>query len=115
MNPVMRFFLGHTVEQGLLGDAPVWNRDRPLGVLAGDEGFGVGRLFGFLGEEGDGTVSVSETRLPGAEDFVVLPVGHMGMLFSQRVVEQTDSFLRNARFIQGAGPITTKDDLPVNG
>ena len=105
MNPVLRFFLGQTAEQGLLGGVPAWKGDRPLGVIAGNYGLGVGRLFGCQSNECDGTVAVSETRLPGADDFVVLPVSHMGMLFSRRVIEQTDSFLKNAKFNQGAGTI----------
>jgi hypothetical protein len=41
---------------------------------------------------------VSETRLPGAADHIVLHVSHMGMLVSPRVARETGSFLRDGRF-----------------
>ena len=49
-------------------------------------------------EENDGTVAVSETRMPGATDHIVLPVSHLGMLLSARVARETGSFLTAGRF-----------------
>ncbi|HEV2286271.1 MAG TPA: hypothetical protein VGR80_09525, partial [Steroidobacteraceae bacterium] len=49
-------------------------------------------------EENDGTVAVSETRLPGATDHIVLPVSHLGMLVSARVAHETGRFLTEGRF-----------------
>jgi len=51
-----------------------------------------------LPEENDGTVAVSETRMPGATDHIVLPVSHLGMLLSARVARETGSFLTQGRF-----------------
>ena len=46
----------------------------------------------------DGTVSVDETRLKGATDFITLPVSHTGMLISARVATQVVTFLRSGKF-----------------
>jgi hypothetical protein len=48
--------------------------------------------------DNDGTVAVSETRLPGATDFITMPVGHMGLLMSARVARETCQFLKEGRF-----------------
>ena len=63
-----------------------------LGELAADDVLVRGE------EECDGTVGVSETRLPGATDHIVLPVSHMGLLVSPRVARETGLFLQNGRF-----------------
>ncbi len=75
-----------------------WNGARELGVIAGDLARGMGRLLGALPKPNDGTVTVAETRLPGATDHIVLPVTHLSMLWSAEVAEQVVSFLRDGRF-----------------
>ncbi|MCG8428459.1 MAG: alpha/beta hydrolase [Chromatiales bacterium] len=105
INPVMRLLLGNTTERGLLGDAPSWQGDRDLGVIAGERGIGVGSVIGGLSGSHDGTVAVAETRLPGATDFCTLRVGHFDMLFSRAVARQTMQFLRQGRFDGGSGAI----------
>ncbi len=75
-----------------------WDGSRDLGVIAGDLGFGLGRLVGRLGGPSDGTVLIDETRLPGASDQVVLRVSHTGMLFSAVVATQAGAFFRTGRF-----------------
>ncbi len=70
-----------------------------VGVIAGNVAVGIGRLLGPLEKPNDGVVSVAETRLPGVTDHVVLPVTHLGLVFSPRVAEQTASFLRYGRFV----------------
>jgi len=75
-----------------------WTHTRPLGIVAGNHPIGFGQLLARFGEENDGTVSVSETRMPGATDHVVLPVSHMGMLISSRVAYETGFFLTNGHF-----------------
>jgi pimeloyl-ACP methyl ester carboxylesterase len=112
--PLLHHLLGRTTDQGLLGDAPAWRRSRPLGVIAGNSGMGIGRFFGCLDGPCDGTVAVAETRLAGADDFCTLPVGHMGMLFSREVAKQTEKFLETARFEQGSGPISSSPQVPEN-
>ena len=75
-----------------------WTFGRPLGIVAGSQPVGLGQFLAGFDEECDGTVGVSETRLPGASDHIVLPVSHMGMLVSPRVARETGLFLRDGRF-----------------
>jgi pimeloyl-ACP methyl ester carboxylesterase len=75
-----------------------WTFERPLGIIAGTQALGLGQFLAGFDEECDGTVGVSETRLPGATDHIVLPVSHMGMLVSPRVARETGLFLTNGRF-----------------
>ena len=46
----------------------------------------------------DGTVSVEETRLPGAKQHIVMPVSHTGMLLSAPVAHEVGNFLANGHF-----------------
>ena len=101
----LRPLLGRSLSQGLSGDVPGWRGGRDLGVIAGVHGIGIGRVLGGLQGENDGTVSLQETRLPGASDFCVLPVDHMGMVLSRLVAAQVCSFLSNGRFDGGEGPV----------
>jgi pimeloyl-ACP methyl ester carboxylesterase len=75
-----------------------WNGARDLGVIAGDLGFGFGRLVGTLGGPSDGTILVEETELEGTADRLVLRVSHTGMLFSAAVARAAGAFLRTGRF-----------------
>ncbi len=75
-----------------------WEIDRQLGIVAGTRRVGLGHFFTTLDGDHDGTVSVTETRLPGATDFITMPVGHMGLLVSTRVAHETGRFLREGRF-----------------
>ncbi|HEY0766786.1 MAG TPA: alpha/beta hydrolase [Steroidobacteraceae bacterium] len=75
-----------------------WAHARPLGIVAGSQPLGVGQLLADFAEENDGTVAVSETRMPGATDHIVLPVSHLGMLLSARVARETGLFLTQGRF-----------------
>lgn len=95
---VTRWTLGHSVEHGLLGDRPVWLRCRDLGVIAGTLPLGAGMLVGGLEVPHDGTVSVEETYLGGASDFIMLPVSHQGLLLSGEVAMQVITFLRAGKF-----------------
>jgi len=80
------------------GGCSPWNGATELGIIAGDVPLGFGRLLGGLEKPNDGTVAVSETRLPGATDHVVLHCTHMSMLWSPTVAEHVVRFLRNGRF-----------------
>jgi pimeloyl-ACP methyl ester carboxylesterase len=75
-----------------------WTFDRPLGIIAGSQSIGLGQFVAGFEEESDGTVAVSETRLPGAADHITLHVSHMGMLVAPRVARETGAFLRDGRF-----------------
>ena len=75
-----------------------WAHARPLGIIAGRQPIGFGRLFARFSEPNDGTVAVRETHMPGATDTIVLPVSHLGMLVSARVARETGTFLTHAGF-----------------
>jgi hypothetical protein len=70
----------------------------PVGVLAGTRSVGLGRIVPSLPQPNDGVVSVAETRLPGAADFITLPVAHSEMLASRACAAQIVSFLETGRF-----------------
>lgn len=70
-----------------------------VGVLAGTRGVGLGRLVPGLACPNDGVVAVAETRLPGATDFIALPVAHSEMLASRRCAAQIAAFLQTGRFL----------------
>jgi pimeloyl-ACP methyl ester carboxylesterase len=75
-----------------------WTHERALGIVAGSQRLGLGQFVAHFAEENDGTIAVSETRLPGATDHIVLPVSHLGMLLSARVAHETGLFLTQGHF-----------------
>lgn len=91
--------MGHSVAQELLQPHERrWSHARPLGIIAGTQPIGFGQLLADFHEDNDGTIAVSETRLPGATDHLVLPVSHLGLLLSARVAHETGLFLTQGRF-----------------
>ncbi|HEX6995003.1 MAG TPA: alpha/beta hydrolase [Gammaproteobacteria bacterium] len=80
------------------GGCEAWSGATELGIIAGDVPLGGGRLLGGLEKPHDGTVSVSETRLPGATEHIVLHCTHMSMLWSPVVAKHVVHFLRDGRF-----------------
>lgn len=75
-----------------------WDSERQLGIIAGTQPLGFGQILARFEEDCDGTIGVSETRLPGATDHITLPVSHLGMLVSVRVARETGIFLQEGRF-----------------
>lgn len=98
-----RWLIGRSANEGLLGAGPVWNSWRDIGIISGTMPVGIGLLSGRLPSPHDGTVSVSETVLHGATDFISLPVTHTGLLYSTKVAQQTITFLRAGKFGDEAG------------
>ena len=97
--PLGKKIMGMTVGQELMTPRDrQWKGPRDLGVIAGDVGFGLGRLVGTLGGPSDGTILIEETKIDGAADRVVLRVSHTGMLFSALVARAAGAFLRTGRF-----------------
>ncbi|HET6655392.1 MAG TPA: alpha/beta fold hydrolase [Gammaproteobacteria bacterium] len=84
---------------------PVWQFAPALGVLAGEQSVGLGRLVARFNGPNDGTVAVAETAIDGASDGITLNVGHMSMLASPAVADQVARFLRDGRF---APPLPAK-------
>jgi pimeloyl-ACP methyl ester carboxylesterase len=75
-----------------------WSHEREIGIIAGTQPLSFGRLVVSFDEPNDGTVAVSETRLPGATAHLTLPVNHSGMLLSARVAHEVGQFLEHGRF-----------------
>jgi pimeloyl-ACP methyl ester carboxylesterase len=103
--PLFSSLIGRIVHDELVWprDARQWRCPRELGVIAGTRPLGLGRFFARFDEDCDGTIGVSETRLPGHTAHVTLPVSHMGMLASADVARQVGEFLDQGRFSVAAG------------
>ncbi len=72
--------------------------DVEIGVISGSRSLGLGRLIPGLLRPNDGVVSVVETQLPQARDFVTLPVTHSQMLVSRACADEVAAFLRTGSF-----------------
>lgn len=95
--------LGRCVAEELLAARERrWTIDRPLGVIAGTRALGLAPIIARMpGEDrlaNDGTVAVSETRMPGATDHITVRASHLGLLMSARVARETSLFLREGHF-----------------
>ena len=103
-NAVARFRYGRALmgpavgEELLYSHERVWSHPRALGIIAGNQSLSLSRLVVEFDEANDGTVAVSETRLPGARAHLVLPVSHSGMLLSARVAHEVGQFLEYGHF-----------------
>jgi pimeloyl-ACP methyl ester carboxylesterase len=97
---LMRRMIGPLVNAELVSDCEPrsWACQNELGVIAGTSAMGLGRLFTKFDEDFDGTVGVSETKLPGHKAHLALPVSHMGMLVSPVVARQVGAFLSRGGF-----------------
>lgn len=99
-----RALLGRCVAEELLtSQQRTWSIARELGIIAGTRALGLGRLVVRFGEPSDGSVALSETRLPGASAHIALPVSHFGMLLSARVAREAGGFLAHGHFSLPAG------------
>jgi len=98
--PLLRSMIGRMVADELVQPtgAREWRCDRELGCIAGTRPMGLGRFFAQFDEECDGTIGVSETKLPGHKAHLTLPVSHMGLLVSSDVALQVGAFLDRGRF-----------------
>lgn len=95
---ITRWAVGKSIEHGLLGDRPVWKKWRDLGVISGSFPIGIGLVVGGPSLPHDGTVSIEETYLGGATDYLTVPVTHLGLLYSGDVAMQVITFLRAGKF-----------------
>lgn len=100
-----------TLAEGAARDLVIhWPRVEPtlavpaceFGIVAGGRGDGVG-FSHFLDGDDDAIVRVDETRLDGADDFLLVPVDHAALLRDRRVKEATAAFLTSGRFPHRAG------------
>lgn len=101
-NPIFKMVLGPAGQQlasdddgGLIKKLPIPKFE--FGVLAG----GRSKAKGFnplLPGDNDLTVSVSSTRLPGAADFILIPVMHSFLMTDNRGIKATLNFLEHGQF-----------------
>jgi pimeloyl-ACP methyl ester carboxylesterase len=70
-----------------------------FGIIAGGTGQDEGRNPLLQGDD-DFVVSVDETRLPGAHDFIVVPAFHSMMMDQAEVREYTLRFLKHGYFLE---------------
>jgi len=99
--PFARAALGAAICEEVLSSRPrKWDGRRDVGLIAGSLSIGLGRLFADFHEPSDGTLLVSETKLDGAKEHIVMPVSHTGIVFSTEVTAQVAKFLREGVFAQ---------------
>jgi pimeloyl-ACP methyl ester carboxylesterase len=97
--PFARAALGAAIcEEVLAAKSRSWDGRRDVGIIAGSLSIGMGRLFADFHEDSDGTLLVSETKLEGAKDHIVMPVSHSGIVFSADATAQTAKFLKDGSF-----------------
>ena len=96
--PFLRPLVGRSLREWLERPCLPPPPEIEIGVLAGDSGFGLGRLIPGLARPNDGVVSLDETRLDTARDSIVLPIGHSKMLVSPACLAQIVAFVRSGSF-----------------
>ena len=93
-NFIQNSMLGASAKS-LHGHVPVWKGTRPLAVIAGTKGQGVGQMLGApLDKPNDGTVAVSETKIDNCTVHIQVPYSHTGMLMAKSVAITVDEFIR---------------------
>jgi len=118
-NPLFKVILGPAGQQlatdteGLIGKLPRPNFE--FGVLAGGRSAAKG-YNPLLPGDNDATVTVSSTRLPGASDFILLPVIHSFLMTDNTAIDATRHFLEHGRFgaKRAAEPISENDITVIN-
>jgi pimeloyl-ACP methyl ester carboxylesterase len=75
-----------------------WQRDAPLGVIAGTARMGLGVALGRLPGPSDGVVCVSETVVEGMAAQALVPLGHSLLIVSGRVARMVARFLTSGSF-----------------
>lgn len=98
INNIHENALGGAYDVALDGDLPTWTGKVELGSIAGTKGIGVGMVMKDLPTPHDGTVTVAETHVENETDHIEVALSHTALIYSRRVAEQIDSFLRCGRF-----------------
>ena len=75
-----------------------WQREVPLGVVAGTLPLGVGRVLGRLPDANDGVVRVDETEVAGMTARALVPQGHSLLIVSGAVGNLVQRFLASGEF-----------------
>ena len=96
--PIFNAAFGHSLEQGLSGEAIPNTIQRPWGAVIGTLAVGLGTPFLMGKGAHDGAVLVSEAEHPAQTKRLYLPVSHSAMLFSPVVSQAVLQFLNTAKF-----------------
>ena len=93
---LLKYLLGKSIINGLLGDAPRWSYKRKICVIAGTKSLGIGQLLAGdrLQKTNDGTVNLSETYLEKADEHYEVERSHFLLLFSNEVLKIILQFLK---------------------
>ncbi|HEX6266996.1 MAG TPA: alpha/beta fold hydrolase [Burkholderiales bacterium] len=75
-----------------------WQREAPLGVVAGTLPLGLGRVLGRLPDANDGVVRVEETEVTGMAARALVPQGHSLLIVSGAVGALVERFFASGRF-----------------
>lgn len=75
-----------------------WQREAPLGVVAGTLPLGLGRVLGRMSCVNDGVVCVDETKVDGMTAQALVPCGHSMLVVSAAVGALVQRFLAAGRF-----------------
>jgi len=94
----LRPLLGKSVEQGILGGAPLNIGNRSVALIRGGGWFSVSRLLMGDKEPSDGVVWHTETELDGAADMTEVPRSHSIMIFSGLTARKAAEFFANGEF-----------------
>lgn len=97
--PSLAAIAGRSLKEWLAFPRPQLPGQVEIGVLSGSRSLGLGRLIPGLPRPNDGVVSVMETRLPEAKDFITLHVSHAEMLVSRACADQVAAFLGSGSFV----------------
>ena len=97
-----RLLVGRSMRELAEHGTPAPPAQVEVGVIAGSNPLGAGRLVTRLPRPHDGTVAVVETRLPGVHEHLVLPASHSELLISTRTARQICVFLTTGHFDRAA-------------
>ena len=98
---LLRPLLGKSVEQGVLGGAPLNIGDLSVGLVRGGGWFSLSRLLIGSKEPSDGVVLHTETLLDGAADMTEVPRSHSVMIFSGLSARKSAEFFAHGAFDDG--------------
>ncbi len=98
-NPLASAMLGKSMATLMESGDRHWTTDHDLGIIAGTVSVGLGSVFPkMLESPNDGTVAVSETKLPGYKEHITVPVSHTALIFSSKTSDKIISFLKEGKF-----------------
>jgi len=98
-NPIASAMLGKSMANLMESGERAWTTEHDLGIIAGTVSVGLGTILPkMLESPNDGTVAVSETKLPGHKEHITVPVSHTALIFSPKTSDKVISFLKNGKF-----------------